>query len=102
MMNSNMEALNDNMMAQAAGGRDFPSNSELKEMGLWKYVQNREIGWNDNFYDTWREETGTWKHVGSGDMLKYVERTLGADDPRYKKVYNMLNDDDDDGYGYSM
>lgn len=63
----------------------LPGDDELKEMNLYDLVRNKEIGWSDSYYDTYRGN-GEWKHVGSGDMIKFVRRTLGEDDPRYQAL----------------
>lgn len=85
-----IKALNDDALEQAAGGMNYyPDNDKLKELGLWDYVRNKEDGvFTDAYYDTWREKEGFWKHVASDDMLKYVERTLGADDERYQALHD--------------
>jgi len=47
-------------------------------------------GWTDTYYDTYRGD-GVWKNVGLEDMIRYVERTLGSSDPRYKALHEVCN-----------
>ncbi len=65
--------------------KNLPSDKDLKRLKLDDIVRNRELGWSDSYYDTYRGD-GEWKHVGSDDMIKFVKRTLGEDDPRYQKL----------------
>lgn len=68
----------------------YPCEKELKRMGLDDIVCKPESGWSDYFYDTYRGN-GEWQHVGSLDMVKYVGRTLGENDPRYKMLVEFYN-----------
>lgn len=90
-----IKALKDEEMTQASGGvlANCPKTGDLKRMGLDGIVCNPEGGVFDTFYDT-KRDNGQWKHVGSEDMLRYVERTLGVNDPRYQalKKFSEPND----------
>lgn len=80
--------LNEEELEQAVGGLYCPTEEELKQMGLGDYVRNRTSGW-DYYYET-KRSNGEWKRVGTEDMVTYVEHTLGADDERYKALFDFV------------
>jgi len=85
---TNTIALTDDTLKNITGGNLAcpPDQYILDAFGLGDIVQSTG-GWvfTDDYYDTKRSDG--WKNVGSEDMLKYVARTIGTNDPRYIALY---------------
>jgi len=88
---TNAMELNDTELELVNGGDldRCPKDEQLAAFGLSDIVHCTG-GWTDVYYDTYRGD-GVWKNVGSEDMMKYVERTLGSDNPTYKEFYHYCN-----------
>jgi len=88
---TNAIELNDMDLEMVNGGNldRCPKDEQLAEFGLSDIVHCTG-GWTDVYYDTYRGG-GVWKNVGSEDMMKYVERTLGSDNATYQNFYKYCN-----------
>jgi len=80
-MNTAMELTMDELETVNGGKLEhLPNDYILEQCGVSDIVKYTG-GWSDGYYDTKRGNS--WKNVGSEDMLKYVARTIGENDPRY-------------------
>jgi len=89
MTTTNAIELNNKELEMVNGGAYKPAYYALEHLELLDYVRP-DGGWSDAYYNTYRGN-GVWKNVGSEDMMRYVERTLGKDDPRYKALLDYWN-----------
>jgi len=83
---TNAMELNEKVLENVNGGElpHCPSAKILKQLEL-DHLVRFDGGWSDKYYFTLREN-GVWKNVGSEDMLAYVERTIGKNDPRFEAL----------------
>jgi|GEM_PF-5396868 len=93
-INTKEMKLNDEELKNVAGGEIkppnvrycgkitiYPSDELLHFLELDNIVVCNGGGWKDNYFDTKR--SNGWKQVGISDMINYVARTVGYNDPRY-------------------
>jgi len=83
----NCVELNNKELEMVNGGLCDVGPEALKKLDLDDIVRNTG-GWTDTYYDTYRGN-GVWKNVGLEDMVRYVERTIGSSDPRYKALKEL-------------